>query len=123
VSSTENQPRRALATMISRSLYIAREQARRGDPGGVLPSMREAVDQLFSCRHYAYCLGATSILVETLLQADTSNDLAEAVTAIDRLAASVEEYQPVRDVMVLRLRALLACAHGDETGYRDYRDR
>jgi hypothetical protein len=105
------------------NLYISREQARRGDPGGVLPLMREAVDQLFSCRHYGYCLGATSILVETLLEADTSNDLAEAETAIDRLAASGEEHQPVRDIMVLRLRTLLAKAGRDDAAYRELRDR
>ena len=29
----------------------------------------------------------------------------------------------VRDIWLLRLRALLARARGDETGYRDYRDR
>jgi adenylate cyclase len=29
----------------------------------------------------------------------------------------------VRDVLLLRLRALLARAHGDDTAYRDYQDR
>ena len=29
----------------------------------------------------------------------------------------------IRDIWLLRLRALLARAHGDETAYRDYRDR
>ena len=29
----------------------------------------------------------------------------------------------IRDVWLLRLRALLARAHGDEAAYRDYRDR
>jgi hypothetical protein len=93
------QGRFTLAELPLFNLYIAREQARRGDPDRVLPSMREAVDQLFSSRHYAYCLGATSILVETLLEADTSTDLSEAETAIDRLAASVKEHQPIRDIM------------------------
>ena len=117
------QGKYTLAELPLFNLYIAREQARRGDPDGVLPSMREAVDQLFSCRHYAYCLGATSILVETLLEADTGNDLSEAETAIDRLAASVDEHQPIRDIMVLRLRTLLAKARRDHTVYRDLRER
>ena len=85
--------------------------------------MRDAVDQLFSSRHYGYCLGATSILVETLLEADTSDNLSEAETAIDRLAASGDEHQPIRDIMVLRLRTLLAKARRDDAAYRDYRDR
>ncbi len=29
----------------------------------------------------------------------------------------------IREVWLLRLRALLARAHGDDTSYRDYRDR
>ena len=29
----------------------------------------------------------------------------------------------IRDVWLLRMRALLARAHGDDTSYRDYRDR
>jgi len=29
----------------------------------------------------------------------------------------------MRDIWLLRLRALLARAHGDDTGYRDCRDR
>ena len=29
----------------------------------------------------------------------------------------------IREIWLLRLRALLARAHGDDTAYRDYRDR
>ena len=113
----------SLAELPLLNLYIAREQARRGDPDGVLASMREAVDQLFASGSYAYCLRATNILVETLLEAGTSNDLSEAETAIDRLAASVEEHQPIRDIVVLRLRTLLAKARKDDVAYRDLRER
>jgi hypothetical protein len=104
-------------------LYIGREQARLGDPKGALPSMRDAADQLFASRHYGYCPGATNLLTETLLEAGTSDDLSEAQTAIDRLAASGDEHQPLRDIMVLRLRALLAGACGDDEAYPDLRDR
>jgi hypothetical protein len=113
----------SLAELPLFNLYIAREQAWRGDPDGVLPSMREAVDQLFSSGPYAYCLAATSILVETLLEADTSNDLSEVETAIDRLAASVAEHQPIHDIMVLRVRTQLAKARRDDDAYRDLRER
>lgn len=51
-------------------------------------------------------------------------DVAEAEAAIERLAATpADEGLVVRDIWLLRLRALLAQAHGDETGYREYRDR
>ncbi len=51
-------------------------------------------------------------------------DVAEAEAAIERLAtAPVDEGLVMRDIWLLRLRALLAQAHGDDAGYRDYRDR
>ena len=50
--------------------------------------------------------------------------MAEAEAAIERLAAAPsEDGLAPRDIWLLRLRALLAQAHGDDTAYRDYRDR
>jgi hypothetical protein len=49
--------------------------------------------------------------------------LDEAKSAIERLAALAGDAGEVVNVGVLRLRALLAHAHGDDAGYRDYRDR
>ncbi len=44
--------------------------------------------------------------------------------AITRLAdAPADEGLMLREIWLLRLRALLARAHGDDTAYRDYRDR
>jgi hypothetical protein len=51
-------------------------------------------------------------------------DLAEAQTAINRLAnLPADEGLAVREITLLRLRALLARARGDEIAYRAYRDR
>ena len=62
--------------------------------------------------------------METLLERGTHGDVAEAEAAIDRLAAALaDEGAVIRDVWLLRLRALLAQAHEDEASYRDYRDR
>ena len=62
--------------------------------------------------------------METLLDRGAEGDVAEAEAAIERLAAApADEGLVIRDIWLLRLRALLARAHGDETGYRDYRDR
>jgi hypothetical protein len=113
----------SLAEVPLLNLYIGREQARRGDPDGVLPSMRDAVDQLFAAHHYGYCVDATRILVETLLDVDARNHLSEAEAAIDILAASVEEHQPIRDIMVLRLRTLVAKARRGDVAYRELRER
>jgi hypothetical protein len=62
--------------------------------------------------------------VETLLERGADDDVAEAEAAIERLAAApTDEGLVLRDIWLLRLRALLAKAQGDEAGYRDYRDR
>ena len=59
-----------------------------------------------------------------LLERGASEDLAEADAAISRLvAAPTDDGLVAKDVMVLRLRALLAKVRGDEAAYRDYRDR
>jgi hypothetical protein len=51
-------------------------------------------------------------------------DVAEAEAVIERLAAaSADEGLVMSDIWLLRLRALLARARGDDTAYRDYRDR
>jgi hypothetical protein len=64
------------------------------------------------------------VLVETLLDRGAEGDVAEAEAAIERFAAApAEEGLVIREVWLLRLRALLARAHGDEAGYRDFADR
>ena len=64
------------------------------------------------------------VLVETLLDRGGDGDVAEAETAIERLAAALtDDGLVVRDIWLLRLRALLARARGDEAAYRDDRDR
>ena len=48
----------------------------------------------------------------------------EAEAAITRLAhAPADDELVMREIWLLRLRALLARARGDETSYRDHRDR
>jgi hypothetical protein len=63
-------------------------------------------------------------LVETLLDRGTDGDVAEAEAAIERLAAPpTDDALVVRDILLLRLRALLARTRGDDAAYRDFRDR
>ena len=87
--------------------------------------MRAAVDHLFrEGRLLLWGVPATGVLVETLLDRGGQRDVAEAEAAIERLAsAPADEGLVIRDIWLLRLRALLARAHGDDTAYRDYRDR
>jgi adenylate cyclase len=62
--------------------------------------------------------------VEALLQRRGDADLGDARAAIDWLAAAPTDPGFVlHEITLLRLRALLARAHGDAARYRDYRDR
>ena len=106
-------------------VYSARERARCGDRDAAIPLMRAAVDHLFRDeRLLAWGIPATGVLVEILLDRGAAADAAEAQAAIERLAAArADEGLVMRDIWLQRLRALLARAHGDDTAYRDYRDR
>ncbi len=87
--------------------------------------MRAAVDHLFrEGRLLLWGVPATGVLVETLLDRSAENDVAEAEAAIERLAAApADEGLALRDIWLLRLRALLARAHGDTAAYAQFRDR
>jgi len=62
--------------------------------------------------------------VETLLDGGADGDVAEAEAAIERLAAAPsDDGLALRDIWLLRLRALLARAHGDAAAYAQLRDR
>ena len=63
------------------------------------------------------------VLVETQLDRGADDDLDEAKSAIERLAALAGNAGAVDNVIVLRLWAQMARALGDEAAYRDYRDR
>jgi class 3 adenylate cyclase len=105
-------------------MYLARERARRGDRDGAIPLMGAATERLFrQGRLLAWGVPATRVLVETLLDRGTEKDIAEARSAIDRLARLPADGLAVRDVLLLRLQALLARAHGDAAAYADFRDR
>jgi hypothetical protein len=103
----------------------ARERASHGDRDEAIPLMFGAVDHLFrEGQILGWGTPATGVLVETLLDRGADDDVAEAEAAIERLAAApTDESLVLRDIWLLRLRALLAQAHGDEAGYCDYRDR
>jgi hypothetical protein len=105
------------------AVYSAREKARRGDRDGAIPLMRAAVDDLFrGGLLLGWSFPATGVLVETMLDRGTDADLAEAEAAIDRLARLPMDGPMVRDIWILRLRALLARARGDAAAFAHLRD-
>jgi class 3 adenylate cyclase len=107
------------------NVHLARERARRGGRDEAIPLMRAAVDHLFrEGRLVAWGVPATGVLVETLLARGAETDLIEAEAAITRFAdAPADDGLVIRDIWLLRLRALLAQAHRDDTAYSDFRDR
>jgi hypothetical protein len=66
---------------------------------------------------------ATSVLVESLLARGGVVDLDEARSAVDTLAEATSLGFALYELPLLRMRALLASATGDEERYRDYADR
>ncbi len=107
------------------NVYVARERARRGERDDAIPLMRAAAGHLFrDGKLLLWGVAATGVLVETLLDRGAGRDVAEAEAAIERLAsAPAEEGLVIRDIWLLRLRALLARAHGDAEAYNQLRDR
>jgi hypothetical protein len=105
-------------------IYLAKEKARRGERDDAIPLMRSAVDHLVrEGQLLAWGTPATGVLAQTLLDRGTAGDVAEAEAAIDRLAAApAEEGLVIRDIWLLRLRALLARGKGDPATYADLRD-
>ncbi len=101
-------------------LWAARERARRGDHDGAIPVMRSVVDELHRAGRPFFGLWCTGLLVETLLDRGAEGDLAEAEQALDRLAnLPVYDGSATPEITLLRLRALLAGARGDNVAYRD----
>jgi adenylate cyclase len=105
-------------------IHIAREKARLGDFRGAIELARTVVDDLFASGGCLWSGLAATVLVEALLQRGGDADVEDAQTAIDRLAAvPTDPGFVLNEIPLLRLRALLARARGDEAAYRDYRDR
>ena len=105
-------------------LWAARERARRGDRDAAIAVMRKAVDDLHHAGRLFYGVWGTGVLVETLLEHGAEGDLAEAQEAIDWLTnLPADDDSAMLEITLLRLRALLARARGDDVAYRDLVNR
>ena len=103
---------------------VAKEKARVGDLGVAIALARDAVDFRFASGDMTTRGPAVTVLVESLLKRGADGDISEAAEAIERLAAvPIDPGFVLHELPLLRLRALLARAHGDEAGYRDFADR
>jgi hypothetical protein len=121
VSDVLERRRHNLSELRLINVYSARERARRGDRDEAIPLMRAAVDELVrEGQLLSWGIPATSVLVETLLDRGAEGDVAEAEAAIERLAAApADDDLAMRDIWLLRMRALLARARGDDVTHRE----
>jgi adenylate cyclase len=102
---------------------IAREKARSGDLDTAVGLARSVLANVL-LPGFVWGAAATGVLVGALLQRGLDADLREAGAAIDKLAVTpIEGGLVPHEVWRLRLRALLARAHGDAAAYADFRDR
>ena len=104
-------------------LYIARNRTWNGDYDGGVAEMQRCVDGIFENGQMMYCTGATDLLVNVLLEHGNTGDFVRVQAVIDRLSAMpLDGASPARDLMVLKLRTLLAQARQDDDYYH-LRDR
>jgi class 3 adenylate cyclase len=119
VQAREWQRERMPSLVPLTELCAAREMARRDDRDAAIQVMRKAVDVLHDAGQVGYAVFGTGILVETLLERGADGDLAEAQGAIDWLANLPDDRSAIVEITLLRLRALLAVARGDDVAHRD----
>jgi len=103
---------------------IAKEKARLGDVDGAIDMARRTFELFYAVSDILTLGLAASVLVLSLLQRGSASDIAEAEAAIERLATVPTDPGFVLfDLPLLRMRALLARARGDDAGYRDWTDK
>jgi adenylate cyclase len=107
-------------------MEFAKEKARHGDIDGAIRALEAILlqDDLPSGGGMGPQVRATEAMVELLLQRGEPADIAAARDAIQRLETMpVEPGVVLNAIALLRLRALLAQARGDEAEYRQFRDQ
>jgi adenylate cyclase len=104
-------------------VFVAKSLALQGDLDGAIELSRAVVEEEIDDDGVIFIPMATSVRVDALLQRGIDGDIEEAQSAIERVAAvEVEPGLVLYDIWLLRMRALLAQARGDDPVYRHYRD-
>ncbi len=124
VGDDARNDRYSRATLPPFECEFAREEARSGRLDHAVDRMRALVGHLHRTFGRAWTPRATRVLVDVLLQRGGLQDVAEAQTVADRFAKTAElEGSAIRDINLVRMRAQVSRAKGDEAGYREHRDR
>jgi adenylate cyclase len=105
-------------------IEFARERAGSGDLDGAIELTTRILDAQFGAGTMIFRGPATTVLVEALLSRGSAADIEDAERAVQRLASvATEPGFVLHELPVLRLRALLARARGDEPGYQQFLQR
>jgi adenylate cyclase len=100
---------------------FAMEKASTGDLDGAIEMVRAVVDGAYESGDMIWRGRATEVLVQLLIRRGSVGDQHKAHAAVDRLAAvPTDPGFVLHELPLLRSRALLALARGDENGYRDF---
>jgi adenylate cyclase len=100
-------------------LFHARELARDGHLDLAVDELRDAGIRVFERGQFAHGVMATRFFVEALLQRGGMGDVREAEVAIERLASAGRDDLAVVELVLLRLRALVARARDDDVTCRE----
>jgi hypothetical protein len=104
--------------------YVAMEVAEQGQTDRAVEELRSIADEMLRIGNLGDVDLVCQTLAETLMARGTDGDLEEAHAVIDRFSSVYNDVRSAsREIIVLRLRALLARARRDESSYRDLRDR
>jgi class 3 adenylate cyclase len=109
-----------MLTATPADVATAEYKTQTGNIDGAIEMSRTILGHLFDSGEMLFRGPATTVLVESLLRRGTETDLQEAQAVIDQLAAvPTEPGFVLYEITLLRLRALLARARGDDVAYRD----
>ena len=105
-------------------IHLAIHKLNTRDLDGAVDLIGDAIENALRSGDMFWLGHAVCIHVEALVQRGTDSDLRAAQSAIDRLeAVPVDPGFVMHEVQLLRMRALLARARGDEAGYRSFVER
>jgi adenylate cyclase len=114
----------ALNAVPTLEAFAAYTKAARGDVDGAIMQLRSTADDAFHAGNFASAEWVTFALVEQLLARGGEGDVAAAEAAVDRVVAALPHAGGTHTALVvLRLRALVARARGEEPTYRELVER
>lgn len=103
------------------NLHLAMRKLQLGDLDGAITMARTVADGCVASGDGIWLGAATTTLVEASLATGTEQGLAQAVAASDRLQGQIPSTgRPLYELPLLRSRALIARARGDDPEYQTY---